>query len=176
MANNDTGKYGEWASLINSVKTPLGFLTLIALILDGILLGIAAFTDKLSLWAPLVFLGLLVAGVFAIIWKKPLVLYHPSDWPVQKKNMIINMLFPIDAYKVNLNIQRCTFEVRDLGGKSKRTGTPNLTFGNGGWSFQLTEDVEPYDSVRLELVEHSGQRWRVNPFSPYEKEVKVLQS
>lgn len=54
MANE--AKLDAWALVINSVKTPLGFFTLLALILDAALLGAASATEKMSIWA-LVFIG-----------------------------------------------------------------------------------------------------------------------
>lgn len=155
-----------WTSVINAVKTPLGFFVLIALISDGIL-SVAIATGKISVWAPIGVLVLLIACVFVISWKKPWAL-------VPRKVITVNLDFPIEPIQVELNVNQCLFKVRDMRGKTKRTGTPNLIFGNGGWSFQLTEDIESSDSVHLELVENK-RRWRVNPFLPYETTVKAIE-
>lgn len=158
-----------WALILNSVRTPLGFFTLIALILDGFLLVIAASTE-ITTWPPLVLLWFLVACVFAIVWKKPYALYHPKDLP--QKAIRIILLFPIkNATKVELEVEKCFVDIRDKNGKKKPRITPNLVLGQGGWNFELTEEVEPSDSVSLELTERSGRKWRVNPFMPYERTV-----
>ena len=168
-------KFNGWTSVLSSVKTPLGFFALLALILDGILLATGALTAKVSMWAPIGLLGLLIVCVFAIVLMKPHALYHPTDWPVQEKAVTVNLLFPIAAIDVDLHVEQCVLEVRDRAGNRKHRGTPNLIFGHGGWAFQLIEEVESSDSVRLELTEHNARKWRVNPFAPYETEQKVLQ-
>lgn len=170
MVNNT--QFSGWTPVLNSVKTPLGFFTLLALILDAILVGTAARIEEVTIWAPIGLLGLLLVGVFVIVLYKPLALYHPSDWP--KTPLTVNLVFPIEPIEVDLNIEQCVLEVRDKEGRRKHSRTPNLTLGYGGWSFQL-EDIEPSDSIRLELIEHNGQEWRVNPFAPYETEAKVLE-
>ena len=173
MANKS--KFNGWTAVLNSVKTPLGFFALLALIVDGVLIASATATDKVSVWVPVGILGFLIVCVFAIILVKPLALYHPKDWPAQKKTVTVNLIFPIESIQVDLDINQCALEVRDQEGRRKHMGTPNLTFGHGGWSFRLIEKVEPFDSVRLELIERNGRKWRVNPFAPYETEAKVLQ-
>ena len=163
----------DWTALVNSVKTPLGFFALLALILASILTGAAALTDKISVWAPLGLLGALFAAVTLIALFKPLVLYHPSDWPVTHKPVTVCVLFPADSADVDLDIEKCLLEVRDKLGQSKQKNIPNLVFGHGGWVFQVAETVEPTDSVRLELMEVNGRRWRVKPFPPYEARVQA---
>lgn len=166
MAENN--KFGGWTSILDAVRTPLGFFTLIALILDGVLLATAGLTEEVPMWAPIGLLGLLVAGVFVIVWVKPDALYRP-------KTVTVSLLFPIEAIEVDLDIEQCTLEIRDERGRKRRAGTPNLTFGFGGWSFQLPQDVKPSDSVRLELVESNGRRWKVNPLAPYEIAAQALE-
>lgn len=169
MANNT--KFNGWTSVLNSVKTPLGFFALVLLVLDGIILATAPLT-QIPVLAPVGVLGVLVAGVFAIVWKKPLVLYHPKDWP---KAVTVNLLFPIEAIQVDLDVKQCILEIRDREGREKPKVTPNLKWDRGGWTFQLPEDVVDTDSVRLELVEHNGRKWKVKPFPPYGIDVGVLQ-
>lgn len=171
MANNS--KYSDWTSALNAVKTPLGFFAMVALIIDGALLVTAALTDKVSMLAPVGLLGFLIVCVFAIVWKKPYALYHPKDWP--QRTLRVNLLFPIEDIDIDLDVEHCFLEVRNKEGVVKRRITPNLTFGHGGWTVQLSEDVETYDSVRMEFIENNGQKWKVNPFALYETEQKVIQ-
>jgi hypothetical protein len=178
----DNSKFKGWELVLGSVKTPLGFFTLLALILDGVLLATAALTERISMLAPFGLLGLVIVFVFALVWKKPYALYHPRDW----QTVTVNLLFfepdlshpgrfqekqPIE---VDLDVARCSVEIRDKEGSLKHRTTPNLTFDHGGWSFQLTEDVGPSDSVRLELVEGNERKWAVKPFLPYGTEQKAL--
>lgn len=173
MPNNT--KFNGWTSILNSVKTPLGFFSLLALILDGVLLALAATTKEVPMLAPVILLAILILCVFSIILIKPHALYHPKDWPARGKVTTVNLLFPIEAIQVDLNIDQCILEIRDKTGKIKHKGTPNLTFGHGGWAFKLSEEVNPSDSVRLELIENNRRKWRVNPFAAYEIEAKAIQ-
>jgi len=172
MSNNT--KFKDWTSVLNSVRTPLGFFALLALILDGILLVLAAATKDVSMLAPIILFALLILCVFSIILIKPLALYHPKDWPARGKIMTVTLVFPIEAIQVELDINQCILEIRDKNGKIKPPGTPNLTFGHGGWAFQLSEEVEPSDSIRLELIENNGRKWRVNPFTPHEIAARAI--
>ncbi|GAG90777.1 unnamed protein product, partial [marine sediment metagenome] len=49
--DNENNKKKSWTSIIKAVKTPLGFFTLVTLIVDG-LLGTAVFTENVPWWAP----------------------------------------------------------------------------------------------------------------------------
>lgn len=166
-----TGSPRSWPSIISSVKTPLGFFVLLALIVDGAL----AFRQQTPLLVPAALLALLIICVFVIVVFKPLALYHPDDWPAKARPMIVTLLFPIEAIQIDLDENDCIVEIRDQGGKPKQKAHPNLTFGNGGWIIRLTDDLEPSDSVRLELIEHSGKRWRTNPFAPYQTQTQMIQ-
>jgi hypothetical protein len=127
------------------------------------------------MWAPIGLLGLLIVCVSAIVLIDPRALYHPKDWPpVQEKPVMVILIFPIEAIQVDLDVEQCTLEVRDETGHRKPIRAPTLAFGPGGWYFQL-KDVEPSDSVRLELIEHNGRKWRIKPFAPYETTVKAFQ-
>lgn len=171
---DDNTKFSAWTSVINSVKTPLGFFALLALILDAILLGGAALTTRVPMLAPVILLGILIACVFAIVLIKPYALYHPKDWPMREKRMTVKLIFPIEPIEVDLDAEKCILEIRDEEGHKKPQVTPNLTLGHGGWSFQLPDDVLDTDSVRLELVEYNEGKWKVRPFPPFETTVEVL--
>ncbi len=154
-------------SVINSIKSPLGFFTLVVLVIEGVFIG-SGFAGKVPIWMPLGLLGLVVVGVFVTIWVKPGVLY-PSR--VTVKLIFPNEVQPID---VDLNIAQCSLEVRDQKGFCKFSGAPTLVFGQGGWGFRLDHNIDPSDSIRLELVEHSGRKWKVHPFDPYETKQEVI--
>ncbi len=163
-------KVSDWKLIIEAVKTPLGFFTFVVLVLDGILVITAASTDRISMLAPLVLLGLVIVLVFVIVWIKPEILQFKAITvtltfcePCHDKPAELQKVKPIE---VGLDITECVLEIRDEKGNVKHSRTPNLTFGPGGWAFRLTEYVGPNDNIRLELVERNGRKWEVRPFYP----------
>jgi len=169
---SDDNRTGGWASLIKSVRTPLGFFTLVALVLDAFMIGITAFTSILQIWIPLALLGLLVIAVFFITKENVLALYHPDDWPQRKK---VYVLFKDKTMPPDLNISKCKLIKRDTAGHEKPKMIPNLRLDNGGWSFLLPPDVVETDSVRLILFDTNDVSWTVAPFPPFESTVDAKQ-
>lgn len=166
MANNN--KHRGWLALINSINSPLRLFALFALIVEAFLTAAAALTDKLSMWAPVVLLGILIVCVFIILMTgKSHVLYPP------RKRVTVKIIFPIKSRDVSLNVEECWLVIRDETGRKKARVHPNCTRGIGLWTFQLPEDIINTDSARLELVDRTGRRWTVEPFPPYETEVKA---
>jgi hypothetical protein len=154
---------GKRVSIIEAVKTPLGFFTFVALILDALLVGAGALTDRVLLWAALGVLVLLVLLVAAIVVFKPDALYGPA------KRVTVNLVFP-DPIEVELDAANCLLEVSDNQNRVKLKCPPDLVWEPGGWTLRLG-DVDVSDGVRLDLVEHNARRWRVNRFAPYQKSV-----
>ncbi|MBI1928894.1 hypothetical protein HYR99_32195 [Candidatus Poribacteria bacterium] len=173
MANNT--KFKDWTSIINAVQTPLGFLTLIVLIIDGIFVGVGAFSNNKSImWGAFVLLVSIVLVVVVIAWNKPHALYHPRD----RQSIRVNLNFPkgISPFNLVLDTDKCILEVCNTEGKITYTGRTNLQLDHGGWTFVLGAEVAPSDTVRLELVEQNGRKWRVNPFSPYTTTQNAIES
>lgn len=169
MPNND--KFQGWISVLNSVRTPLGFFTLLALVLDGVLLALAA-AGKVNILAPIVILGLLCTSVSAIVILKPLALYHPSEWATADKKSLgltVALTFPdgIEPFEVDFDTEKCLIDVRNMLNQERYKGSPNITFGEGGWALRLPDMIQPGDNVRLSLFDTQGRRWRVNPFNPF---------
>lgn len=165
MANNN--KHSGRFALINSISSPLRLFALFALIVEAFLTTAAALTEKISMWAPVVLLGILIVCVFIILMTKPHVLYPP------RKRVTVKIVFPIKSRDVSLNVEECWLVIRDETGRKKARVHPNCTQGHDLWTFQLPEDIIDTDSARLELVDRTGRRWRVEPFPPYETEVKA---
>jgi hypothetical protein len=163
----------ERTALASSVRTPLGFFALVALILDGALIATAAATERLSLWPPLILLAALVAAFLIVILVKPLALYHPADWPAKANSVTVCLVFPVQAIDLDFDTDQCLVEVRDLRGRRRFKGGAGIVLGHGGWTVRLSEDIEPSDSVRLELRERNGDRWTAGPFAPYERSIDV---
>jgi len=161
----------SWPSILNSVKTPLGFFSLIALVLDAILLALAA-KGEVSIYAPIGLLLVLIVGVITIVMVKPLALYHPADWPKSTPKpvvMVVTLIFPegIAPFEVDFDTETCTIDVRDIFNQQKYQGPPNITRGEGGWALRLPQSLEEGDNVRLSLVDTDGGSWRVSPFNPF---------
>jgi hypothetical protein len=122
-------------------------------------------------WMPAVLLALLVILVFTIVMIKPLVLYHPSEWPPARL-VTISLVFPSGSVPSDFDERACKLEVRNREGR-KRTSPPlQLVFGPGGWTMRLDENVVDSDSIRVELVDTDGNEWVVRPFAPYHKEIR----
>ncbi len=157
---------GQRIAILEAVKTPLGFFTLIALILDALLVAAGALTDRVFLWAALGVLVLLVALVAAIAMLRPDALYGPT------KRVTVNLMFSDPAFQVDLDHEQSVIEVSDGANRVKLKSSPDLIFEQGGWIVRLG-DLEASDGVRLELVERNARRWRVNRFAPYQKSVEA---
>lgn len=166
-------KFSGWKSIISSVKTPLGFFTLIVLSVDVLLFGTSALTGKVSMWAPIALFALVIMMFFVIVWKKPYVLYQPGDW----QSVTVNLVFPeeIKPFEVDFQERNCVLEIRSIDGQKKHGGAPNLTLGHGGWTLHLYGDIGPSDTIKLELKDNAGRKWRVSPFRAYETEKNVFQ-
>lgn len=157
---------GQQVAILEAVKTPLGFFTLIALILDAVLVAAGASTDPVLLWAALAMLLFLVAVVAGIVMLKPDALYGPP------KQVTVNLLFSDPAFEVDLDYEKSVIEVSDRTNRIKKRGSPDLIFEQGGWIVRLS-DLDASDGVRLELVDHNARTWRVNRFAPYHKTVEA---
>ena len=179
----DSTEYSAWTSIINSVRTPLGFFALVVLVLDAVLLGASATAAIVPMWAPVILLALLIAGVFAMVYLNPLALYHPSDWP---RTRDVTLLFfevtkedwrekekkmpqPLAAYMVDLDAEQCKMVIRRKG--HKETVGAHVAPGASDWVVQLPADVIDTDRVDLELVERSGRKWRTAAFQVYGRQV-----
>lgn len=175
MSNNS---HKGRVAILEAVKTPLGFFTLVALILDGLLIATTSQTETISMWAPIGLLAFLIIAVTIIALVRPTGFYKPTRQKIQ-----VNIVFPIRPIRadlhapisIDLDIDKCTYEIRDVQGRKKPSGRPNITFGTGGWSFQLDKSISESDSVRLHLVGRDGRRWRVNPFDPFVTEQTAIQ-
>ena len=158
----------SYVSVIEAVRSPLGFFTLIALILDGALIAAAAATEEVSLLLPLLLLALLVLIVAGIAVWRPHSLYPPTG-----ASLLVTLIFPNGVTDVDLVRESCVLEVRDARGKTVRS-TPDLFWAvSGYWALRL-RDVDETHTVRLELVDSIGRRWNVRAFLPYASTQPVL--
>ncbi len=169
----EDGRSQGWGSVVNAVRTPLGLFALLALVVDASLVFVASSSERLSLWAPVCLLGFLILCVFAVVMVKPTALYHPSDWPQPSSTITVALVFPEEYLDIGLLAEHSLLEIRNEEGRVKLSREPNLTFGPGGWVVKLTGAVASLDSVRLELVDETGRRWRADPFAPFERTVQL---
>lgn len=162
----------DWSRLIDSVKTPLGFFTLFALILEGVLIGTAALTNKVSILAPLGLLLLTLLIVAIITIKNPLAFYHPKEWPKKEKPLTINLMFDLPNEEVrNLKFEKCTVTVHDEKSGAKVSNTTLILGGlsqdgKQAWTLKLLDDNSD-SSASLEMVDDKGRKWEVSPFYLY---------
>src|SRR6185503_10283563 len=155
-------------TLVSAVTTPLGMFVLLALIVDGIIAVAAASNDRLPMWAPLAVLVLVVVLFAATLWWKDSALYGPS------RLVVVKLLFPVEAPPPNLDLDKCTFEVRDADGKPRLHGAAGLKWGHGGWTFNTPLSVRASESILMLLVERDGQKWEIRPFDPFETVVQPV--
>ena len=80
-----------------------------------------------------------------------------------------------NPFEIDFDPDNCCLEIRDLEGRIKLTRPPNLLLGGDIWYFTLPVDMTPGDSVRLELVEKNGRKWKILPFAfdPHETLVEA---
>ena len=173
---NENNKKKGWMSIIKAVKTPLGFFTLVALIVDG-LLGTAVFTENVPWWAPTLILVLVIVLVFTAMMINPLALIHPSEWPTPST---VPLIFSsdgqrIDSYQVDLDEEKCQLTVRSKTGNQRYKGPANLVCPHGQWSFRVPKRVKPSDDVSLRLVETNKREWRVKSHPLNEINVEAVQ-
>jgi hypothetical protein len=174
----------NWTTIINSVQTPLGLITLLALILDGSLIGISAFKGEVSLWAPISLLALLIIGVFAVVLINPKAFYHPRDWPPQEIPMPVNDMslkvkvhFPAELRPLEFKFVQnsCLLEIHEREGTIKHHRTLDLIWGQDIWYFFIPMNtLSPNDYIYFDLVEYNGRKWTMT-FEPNEIEVKARQ-
>ncbi|MHA1962936.1 MAG: hypothetical protein ACW99U_22330 [Candidatus Thorarchaeota archaeon] len=160
MPNGSDSK--ERVSMISAVKTPLGFFTLVVLVIEAILTGTTLFSDTSVIW-PLLVLALTVVSVTIIA------VYKPEVFGLLRP-LRINLKFP-EGVQVDLEDEECEMWVYK-GGKKIKT-TPNITCDDGRWSVELKRDVERIESAKLELVETNGDRWKVVRFTRDAKKIQT---
>ena len=157
--------------MLKSVRTPLGFFTLIALILDGWVMWMGSSQKQpLLLGAALALLALVLIFVFTIVWCRPHVLYHPSDLQIST----INLIFPNEDGEFDVDTDKSRIEIRDNAGKKIFQFKPNLVLGHGGWYLNLEGLIAPTDSVSLYISTTDGQKWKVRAFAPYHTKQRLI--
>lgn len=173
ITDNKNDKKKGWASIINAVQHPLGFFTLAALIVDGIL-GTAVITEVVPWWVPTLILVLIIVLVFIAMWFKSEVL--TGEQPLLS---IIPIIFSsngqrIASDQVELDEKKCEITVHSKEGRQKYKGPVRLTYPNGQCSFYVPKGVKLSDDVRLWLIEKNEQEWRVKPHPLNEFDVEAV--
>lgn len=163
MGGNDSSTTGP-LSFAKAVRSPLGFFSVVAGIVNVLLGVVGVVTDKISLLYPLGVLVFLVVVVGAIALFKPLALYHPGDLAT----VTVSVRFPGGGPPPRLNRDHCRLKVYPGGTGKPRSRSAGPTNGNGGWYVRLTPGVALLnDTVSMELEDGQGSRWEVLPFDPY---------
>jgi hypothetical protein len=161
------GSRSYFGTVLQSVTTPLGVVTLALLIVDVAITTLSIRSPQSIPYGMILFLVVIVL-FFGLVWFRPHALYHPSDL----RQDMFSLVFPADLTSVDLVEDKCRYEIRDRNGQ-KRVGALQLVFGPGGWSFQLST-VLPFDTVRVTLYDTSGRMWTVRPFLPGHVSLSVI--
>lgn len=96
-------------------------------------------------------------------------------WSLSPFDIMVNLDFsPTNPFDVDLDVDKCTYEVRE-GGKIVETGKMDLALSRGGWQSNLPSSVKPKQVVKLELVEKNGKKWEVKHFYPFTATQKAIE-
>lgn len=153
----DNGESESKATIIDAVRTPLGFFTLAILILEGITLAFSAATQLIPIWMPLALIGLVIVFVFVIA------LYRPSVFYSLRAYRIVTMKFP-EQIQVDFHDDSGELTIRPRQGRKRtKTFTPSCN-REGGWFYRLPDYVSSDDQIRIVLNDTTGRVWRTTPF------------
>lgn len=130
---NDNDKTG-WTAIIKAVKTPLGFFTLVILIVDGIFV----LTERIPWWAPTLILVLVIVLVFIAMMIDPRILTISSERiPRYIPLTFLSNSQRIASFDVELNEDECKIWVRSKDGKPRHEGQAILVCRNGQWALRV---------------------------------------
>jgi len=117
--------------------------------------GEAVRTSEFAKWG----LGAVIAEIVAAT-------LAAFKWSFTPFDIKVNLDFsPKDPIDVDLNVDKCNYEVREEG-KIVEKGKMDLALAHGGWQSNLPSTIKPKHVVRLYLTERSGKKWEVRPFYP----------
>lgn len=157
---------GSWTSIIKSVRTPLGLIVLLSLIVNGLLVVVR----DIPYWAPLGLLALIVVAVFVTMMINPKALYHPSDWPAQESAMTLSPM------KVRLRVNanppfrrdgqpyKASYTIRRGDGSEEPKERVDARWEGGGYLAVELDDVYPDDRVSASVANKHGELWEVQQF------------
>jgi hypothetical protein len=165
-------------SVIALVTNPLGFFTLVVLIVEAVIGGLAASSAQEArpeiLWAMCGILVFLVVIVALLAYLKPGVLYGRS-------NAIYSVVISppkdmpgLEMSQLSWPDGKCFLTFRE----KKTYITPVI--GDVGPSFEvrippeILFELTAFDTVRLELTDDRGLRWDAGPFYVHQKTVKLI--
>lgn len=173
ITDNKNDKKKGWASIINAVQHPLGFFTLAALIVDGIL-GTAVITEIVPWEAPTLILVLIIVLVFIATIIKPGGLTGEQSIPSTIPIIFSSNGQRIASDQVELDEDKCQITIHSKKGRPKYKGPVRLTYPHGQCSFHVPKGVKLSDDVRLLLIEKNNQEWRVKPHPLNEFDVEAV--
>jgi hypothetical protein len=174
----DPGNQSVWAAIIKSIQSPLGLLALLALILYGILVSFLV-SGKQPNWELFSLLGILIIGILFMVYKNPKNLYKSKDWPNPPKNIsiILKSIYenPGDPpTEINFDPEKCYLIFYNPNSKPvRKKANLNLAKSSGRWSCSISEDIDQFGGISLDLTEKNGQRWELTKCNLYEKEENI---
>lgn len=146
-------------SIINAVKTPLGFFTLVILVIESIFLAESAITAQTPAWMPFSLMALVVVCVSLIAWFRPRAL-NPSQ-----PDRYVAMIFP-EGEQIDFNDDSGVLVVRPRVGTSTSTKFTPSCDEEGGWYHRLPNNVHSDDQIRITVTDTQNRTWRTTPFVP----------
>jgi hypothetical protein len=177
-------------NIIQMVQTPLGFFTLVVLIVEVIFGIIATFsqgTDRTYLVVGMICLMFFLVGIVAFLsYKRPGVLTGEPDKIKKleeqleevkkkaKKPLTINLKFdlPVEEAK-NLQFKESTVDIYDEGGNII-IPNKNIILSEGGygedgapaWTFQLN-DIDDSHRAKVKIIDNKDRVWGRSAFYLY---------
>ena len=153
-------------SLIESVKSPLGFFTLAIVILEGILLAESVTIGRIEPWMPF----LLMAIVIVIV--KPSAVGVPQD--KKQPDRIVVLIFPENTV-IDFNDDSGELIINPQDGEPTTIPFTPIDNHSGGWNYTLPKSVKINDALRICVTDTTGKRWRTKSFIPLQIPQKLKQ-
>ncbi len=158
MSGDDDGAEAR-VSIINAVKSPLGFFTLVILVLESFLVAASAATQQIPMWMPFAIMALLIVCVVVLAWVRPELVGAPQP------ERHVTMRFP-DGYQIDFDDDSGEMVVRPKRGLGTRTVFTPSCNEEGSWFHTLPHHVGSDDQIRITVNDTQARKWRTTPFIP----------
>ena len=147
----------------------VGFLALTAFTVIGVVGANLGFFGEVGQASPIALWGL--APVVAEVVGATIMAFK---WLLSPYRVSVVLDFtPMDSGLVDLNADKCTYEIRE-DGKLVEKGYITVASTRGGWECTLPLTVKPKQVVSLSLREKNGEQWDVKPFYPLSTTQKAI--
>lgn len=171
---SDSASRESRRGIIATITTPLGFFSLVVLVVDSAI-GVLAATSPMPERTPLLWS---MAGILSLVIIVVAVLeyFHPGTLTGKRPTIHYSVVISapadmrgFDISQISWADEKCFLAVR----KKKVSVIPTLAYA--GVSFEirippdLFEEIQLTDPVRFELVDAYNLRWEVGPFFVHQR-------